>query len=60
MQTTTKPLTTKERQLVQAAHHAALDKLKSTTHPIKRQFLLEELTDWCALLGYPAPTLASR
>ncbi|MBC3917319.1 hypothetical protein H8L32_07520 [Undibacterium sp. CY18W] len=56
MQTTTKPLTNEERQLVEAAHQAALDKLKTTTHPVKRQCLLEELTEWCALLGYPAPT----
>ncbi|MFZ6711920.1 hypothetical protein [Undibacterium sp. TC9W] len=55
MPTTTKPLTTKERQLVQAAHQAALAKLKTSTHPVKRMCLLEELKDWCALLGYPVP-----
>ncbi|MCH8622899.1 hypothetical protein [Undibacterium sp. TS12] len=51
----TPPLTTKERQRVEAAHQAATEKLKTTTHPVKRQCLLEELTEWCVLLGSPLP-----
>ena len=55
MPTPIEPITTEERPLVEAAYEVALEKLKTTTHPIKRQFLLEELTEWCEVLGYPLP-----